>query len=130
MTSNLGIKVDRDVHKMRISKPNEEIPIREYVAQKMFEIEEEIKVLDNEYIMNVNQEEYINMLVAKHTVLFEVFYLTKSLFLDGKEEKKEYVDKWPGVYGSRMIRKYTEYHFCLRYKFTGDIDVKVHRKVH
>ena len=57
---------------MRIYKPNEEIPVREYVARKLCDIENEIKNLDNNYIMNVNQEEYVNMLVAKHTVSFEV----------------------------------------------------------
>ena len=108
---------------MRINKPNEEIPVREYVARKLYEIENEIISLDNEYIMNVDQEEYINMLVAKHTVSFEIYYLTERLFLDGKQEKQEYVDEWPGFYGRSMIRTYTEYHFCLKYKFTGDIDV-------
>ena len=108
---------------MRINKPNEEIPIREYVARKLYEIENEIKSLDNEYIMNVNQEEYINMLVAKHTVSFEIYYLTERLFLDGKHEKQEYVDECPGFYGRNMIRTFTEYHFCLNYKYTGDIDV-------
>lgn len=50
---------------MRIFKPNEEIPISEYITQKLCKIEAEIKNLDNEYIMNVNQEGYINMLVPK-----------------------------------------------------------------
>ena len=66
---------------MRIYKPNEEIPVREYVARKLCDIENEIKNLDNNYIMNVNQEEYVNMLVAKHTVSFEVYYLTERLFV-------------------------------------------------
>ena len=61
---------------MRIYKPNEEIPVREYVARKLHDIENEIKNLDNIYIMNVNQEEYVNMLVAKHTVSFEVYGLS------------------------------------------------------
>jgi hypothetical protein len=108
---------------MRINKPNEEIPISEYVSRKLYEIENEIKTLDNEYIMNVNQEEYINMLVAKHTVSFEVYYLTERLYLEGKQEKQEYVEEWPGFYGHNMIRRYTEFYFCLKYKFTGDIDV-------
>lgn len=108
---------------MRINKPNEEIPIREYVSRKLYEIENEIKTLDNEYIMNVNQEDYINMLVAKYTVSFEVYYLTERLYLEGKQEKQEYVEEWPGFYGHSMIRRYTEYFFCLKYKFTGDIDV-------
>ena len=108
---------------MRIDKPNEEIPVREYVAWKLHNIENEIKNLDNLYIMNVNQEEYVNMLVAKHTVSFELYYLTERLYLEGKQEKQEYVDEWPGLYGRSMIRTYTEYHFCLKYKFTGDINV-------
>ena len=108
---------------MRIDKPNEEIPVREYVAWKLHNIENEIKNLDNLYIMNVNQEEYVNMLIAKHTVSFEVYYLTERLYLEGKQEKQEYVDEWPGLYGRSMIRTYTEYHFCLKYKFTGDINV-------
>lgn len=108
---------------MRIYKPNEEIPVREYMARKLHEIENEIKTLDNEYIMNVNQEEYINMLVAKHTVSFDVYYFTERLFLDGKQEKQEHVDEWSGLYGRSMIQTYTEFHFCLKYKFTGDIDV-------
>lgn len=108
---------------MRIDKPNEEIPVREYVARKLHNIENEIKNLDNLYIMNVNQEEYVNMLIAKHTVSFEVYYLTERLYLEGKQEKQEYVDEWPGLYGRSMIRTYTEYDFCLKYKFTGDINV-------
>ena len=108
---------------MRIDKPNEEIPVREYVAWKLHNIESEIKNLDNLYIMNVNQEEYVNMLIAKHTVSFEVYYLTERLYLEGKQEKQEYVDEWPGLYGRSMIRTYTEYDFCLKYKFTGDINV-------
>ena len=108
---------------MRIYKPNEEIPVREYVARKLYDIENEIKNLDNMYILDVNQEEYVNMLVAKHTVSFEVYYLTERLYLEGKQEEQEYVDEWPGIYGRRMIRRYTEYFFCLKYKFTGDIDV-------
>lgn len=108
---------------MRIDKPNEEIPVREYVAWKLHNIENEIKNLDNLYIMNVNQEEYVNMLIAKHTVSFEVYYLTERLYLEGKQEKQEYVDEWPGLYGRSMIRTYTEYDFCLKYKFTGDINV-------
>ena len=108
---------------MRIYKPNEEIPVSEYVAKKLREIENEIKILDNEYIMNVNQEEYVNMLVAKHTVSFEVYYPTERLYLDWKQEKQEHMDEWPRLYGRSMIRTYTEYHFCLKYKFTGDIDV-------
>lgn len=108
---------------MRIDKPNEEIPVREYVAWKLHNIESEIKNLDNLYIMNVNQEEYVNMLIAKHTVSFEVYYLTERLYLEGKQEKQEYVDEWPGLYGRSMIRTYTEYNFCLKYKFTGDINV-------
>ena len=39
---------------MRINKPNEEIPIKEYVARKLYEIENEIKSLDNEYIISQN----------------------------------------------------------------------------
>lgn len=108
---------------MRIYKPNEEIPVREYVARKLHDIENEIRNLDNIYIMNVNQEEYENMLVAKHTVSFEVYYLTERLFLDGKREKREHIDEWPALYGRSITRTYTEYHFCLKYKFTGDIDV-------
>lgn len=108
---------------MRIYKPNEEIPVREYVARKLHDIENEIKNLDNIYIMNVNQEEYINMLIAKHTVSFEVYYLTERLYLDGKQENQEYVDEWPELYGRSMIRTYTKYYFCLKYKFTGDINV-------
>ena len=102
---------------MRIYKPNEEIPVREYVARKLHDIENEIRNLDNIYIMNVNQEEYVNMLVAKHTVSFEVYYLTERLYLDGKQEKREHIDEWPAIYGRSMTRTYTEY------KFTGDIDV-------
>lgn len=108
---------------MRIYKPNEEIPVREYVARKLHDIENEIRNLDNIYITNVNQEEYVNMLVAKHTVSFEVYYLTERLYLDGKQEKREHIDEWPAIYGRSMTRTYTEYHFCLKYKFTGDIDV-------
>lgn len=108
---------------MRIYKPNEEIPVREYVARKLHDIENEIKNLDNIYIMNVNQEEYVNMLVAKHTVSFEVYYLTERLYLEGKREKREHIDEWPALYGRSITLTYTEYHFCLKYKFTGDIDV-------
>ncbi len=108
---------------MRIYKPNEEIPVREYVARKLSEIEKEINILDNEYIMNVNQDEYIKMLVAKHTVVFKVYYSTERLFLESKQEKQEYAEEWPELYGLSMIRTYIEYNFCLKYKFTGDIDV-------
>lgn len=69
---------------MRIYKPNEEIPVSEYFAQKLHNIEAEIKKLDNEYIVNVNQEEYINMLVVKNTVSFEIYYDTERRIFDGK----------------------------------------------
>jgi hypothetical protein len=51
---------------MRIYKPNEEIPVSEYFVQKLHNIEAEIKKLDYEYIVNVNQEEYVNMLHTIH----------------------------------------------------------------
>lgn len=108
---------------MRIYKPNEEIPVREYEAKKLLDIENEIKNLEYNYMLNVNQEEYVNMLVAKHAVSFEVYYLTERLYLEGKQEKQEYVDEWPGFYGRSIVNTYTEYDFCLKFKFTGDINV-------
>ena len=108
---------------MRIYKPNEEIPVSEYFAQKLHNIEAEIKKLDYEYIVNVNQEEYINMLVVKNTVSFEIYYDTERRIFDGKQEKQEEIEEYPGYYGHRIMHRYTEYKFRLRYKYTGDIDV-------
>ena len=108
---------------MRIYKPNEEIPVSEYFAQKLHNIEAEIKKLDNEYIINVNQEEYINMLVVKNTVSFEIYYDTERRIFDGKQEKQEEIEESPGYYGHRIMHRYTEYKFRLRYKYTGDIEV-------
>ena len=108
---------------MRIYKPNEEIPVREYETKKLLDIENEIKNLDYNYMLNVNQEEYVNMLVAKYTVSFGVYYLTERLYLEGKQEKQEFVDEWPGFYGRSIVNTYTEYDFCLKFKFTGDINV-------
>ena len=53
---------------MRIDRPNNELLYDVFAAQKLRKIENEIKSLSDEYILNVNQEEYINMLVAKHTI--------------------------------------------------------------
>ena len=108
---------------MRIYKPNEEIPVSEYFAQKLHNIEAEIKKLDNEYIVNVNQEEYINMLVAKETVLFEIYYDTERILLEKKQYKQKEIEEHPGFCGHSISRTYTEYRFCLKYKFSGDIDV-------
>ena len=57
---------------MRIDRPNNELLYDVFAAQKLRKIENEIKSLSDEYILNVNQEEYINMLVAKHTISFEI----------------------------------------------------------
>ena len=108
---------------MRIYKPNEEIPVCEYFAQKYREIENIIKNLKTDYIINVNQEEYINMLVAKEKVLFEIYYDTERILFEGKQDKQEEIEEYSGFYGHSISRKYREYKFCLKYKFSGDIDV-------
>ena len=108
---------------MRIYKPNEEIPIRDYIARKLKVIKNEIKSLSNDYILNVNQEEYINMLVSKHTISFEIYYATEQLIRERIIEKQEHFDEWLGYYGGGRLHTYTEHQFCLKYKFSGDIDV-------
>ena len=108
---------------MRIYKPNEEISVSEYFTQKYREIEKIIKNLKTDYILNVNQEEYINMLVVKNTVSFEIYYDTERRIFDGEQEKQEEIEKYSGFYGHSISPKYREYKFCLKYKFSGDIDV-------
>lgn len=108
---------------MRIDKPNAEIPFQEYVAQKLRIIENEIRNLNNEYILNVNQEEYINMLVAKHAVSFEIYFPTQRLYFDGEQKRQVEYEEFPGYYGNLITRTITEYKFHLKYKFSGDIDV-------
>ena len=103
---------------MRIYKPNEEIPVCEYFAQKYREIENIIKNLKTDYIINVNQEEYINMLVAKEKVLFEIYYDTERILFEGKQDKQEEIEEYSGFYGHSISRKYREYKFCLKYKFS------------
>lgn len=108
---------------MRIYKPNAEIQYDDYVAQKLRKIESEIRSLSDEYILNVNQEEYINMLVAKHTVSFEIYYDTQRIYYDGEEKKQVEYEEFPGYFGHMVTRTFTEYKFRLKYKFSGDIDV-------
>ena len=108
---------------MRIYKPNEEIPVSDYFTHKYREIENIIRNLKTDYILNVNQEEYINMLVVKNTVSFEIYYDTERRIFDGKQEKQEEIEEFPGYYGHRIMPRYTEYKFRLCYKYTGDIDV-------
>lgn len=108
---------------MRIDNPNAEKDFQEYVAQKLGIIENEIRRLSNEYILNVRQEEYINMLVAKHEVSFEIYYTTQRLYYDGDQKKQVTYEEFPGYYGNMITRTLTEYKFHLKYKFSGDIDV-------
>lgn len=108
---------------MRIYKPNAEIEYDTYAAQKLHMIENEIRSLRDEYILNVNQKEYINMLVAKHTVSFEIYYDTRRIYYDGEEKKQVECEEFPGYYGRMITRTFTEYKFRLKYKFSGDIDV-------
>lgn len=108
---------------MRIYKPNEEIPVSDYFTHKYREIENIIRNLKTDYILNVNQEEYINMLVSKETVLFEIYYDTERILFEGKQDKQEEIEEYSGFYGHSISRKYREYKFCLKYKFSGDIDV-------
>ena len=108
---------------MRIDRPNAEIEYDDYAAQKLHKIENEIRSLSDEYILNVNQEEYINMLVAKHTVSFEIYYDTQRIRYDGEQKKQVEYEEFPGYYGNMITRTFTEYKFSLKYKFSGDIDV-------
>lgn len=108
---------------MRIYKPNAEIQYGDYVAQKLRIIESEIRSLSDEYILNVNQEEYIKMLVAKHTISFEIYYDTQRIYYDGEEKKQVEYEEFPGYFGHMVTRTFTEYKFRLKYKFSGDIDV-------
>ena len=105
---------------MRIDKPNAEILFQDYVAHKLRKIENEIMSLNDEYILNVNQEGYINMLVAKHEVSFEIYYDTQILSYDGEQKKQVKFEEYPGFFEKMVIR---EYKFNLKYKFSGDIDV-------
>lgn len=108
---------------MRIYKPNAEIEYDAYVAQKLHMIKNEIRNLRDEYILNVNQEEYINMLVAKHTVSFEIYYDTQRLYYDGEQVKQLEQEEFPGSFDQMITRTYTEYKFHLKYKYSGDLDV-------
>ena len=104
----------------RISKANEEIPIEEFVSQKLKVIEREIKTLSTEYIMGVDKDQFINMLVAKYSIFFDVYYDTERLSSEGQFEKAETYDR---QYYYNLPPTYTVYKFCLKYKFSGDIDV-------
>ena len=105
---------------MIISKPNEEIPIRDFVKWKHQIIEKEIKSLSVDEIMGVKVESYVNMMVAKHSVFFKVYYQTERLFKDGQKEKTQ---SFENQYYRNMPPTYTEYGFILKYKYSGDIDV-------
>ena len=108
---------------MRIYKPNEEIPAREYFKLRHQKIEEEIRRLKDDYIINVNQEGYIDSLVVKHSILFEIFYSTERLIEKGESEEQEILEEFPGYFGEGRIHKYRAYHLCLKYKYAGDINV-------
>lgn len=108
---------------MRVERPSNEISYDDYVSKILHNVENEIKKLSNEYILNVNQEEYINMLVAKHTVSFEIYYDTQRIRYDGEQKKQVEYEEFPGYYGNMITRTFTEYKFSLKYKFSGDIDV-------
>ena len=108
---------------MRIDRPNGEIHYDNYAAQKLHKIESEIRSLSDEYILNVNQEEYINMMAAKYTISFDIYYDTQRLYYDGEQKKQVEYEEFPGYFGNMVTRTITEYKFRLRYKFSGDIDV-------
>lgn len=74
---------------MRINRPSNEISYDDYISKILHNVENEIKNLSNEYIINVNQTEYINMLAAKYTTSLEIYYSTRRLSLVDKREKKE-----------------------------------------
>ena len=83
----------------RISKANEEIPIEEFVSQKLKVIEREIKTLSTEYIMGVDKDQFINMLVAKYSIFFDVYYDTERLSSEGKFERlKHMIDNIITIY--------------------------------
>lgn len=107
---------------MRIDQPNREMSFQDYVAKKLCKIENEIRSLRDEYILNVNQEEYINMLVAKHEVSFEIYYSTQRLYEDGEQKRQVTYEEFPDL-GYLKTLTVTEYKFHLKYKFSGDIDV-------
>ena len=108
---------------MYIEKPNSEILVKDFESQKLNKIETEIENLTDEYILNVNQEEYINMLVAKHSVSFEIYYPTQRIYFDGEQKKQVKCEEFPGSFDCMITHTYTEYKFRLKYKFSGDIDV-------
>ena len=105
---------------MTISKPNREITYDSYVAWAKQQIERDILSRPADYIMNVNQEAFIEMLTTAYSVHFEVYYNTERLELESQQQKRKvFHDAW----GYEEYKVYTEYHFCLKYKFTGDIVV-------
>lgn len=105
---------------MTISNPNREISYDNYVEWAKQQIEKDILSRPADYIMNVNQEAFIDMLTTEYSVHFEVYYNTERLELEGQQQKRKvFHDSW----GYEEYKVYTEYHFCLKYKFTGDIVV-------
>ena len=107
---------------MRIDRPSNEISYDDYISKILHNVENEIKKLSNEYIINVNQTEYINMLAAKYTTSLVIYYSTRRISFVDKREKKEQIPESP-LYHDGYINKYTEYEFELKYKYTGDIEI-------
>lgn len=106
---------------MVIQNPNREIPYNRYESRVKEQVEKEIKSLSGDYIMGVNEDSFINMMTEKYEVHFEVYYGTERLELEGQNEEMDVAsyDTW----GHVKYRVYTKYYFCLKYKFTGNIDV-------
>lgn len=103
---------------MTISNPNREISYDNYVTWAKQQIEKDILSCSADYIINVNQQAFIDMLTTKYSVYFEVYYNTERLELESQQQKREvFHDAW----GYEDYKVYTEYHFCLKYKYTGDI---------
>lgn len=105
---------------MRIDYPNFEIDIDDYVELKKKEIERDINSQSTDFIMNVNEEMYVKALVSNYLLEMEVFYETLRI---QKVNERKLPETFHNVEFNNMPNKYIEYTICLKYKFSGNIDL-------
>lgn len=107
----------------RINKPFDEIDADLYFKQIKETIRKEILSNSKEYILGVDENDYVSYLVARYTIEeFTIDYDSEEVELYEEKEKERQNEIW-----YYETYKYTEYIFRVKYNYTGSTDaLRIH----